>query len=361
MRIAFFCKNDFNLGAAYVIAYLKSQNHEVRLFLNNNENTSVKRQLFSPDLICFSCVTANIEWGIEYAKKIREETKTPILFGGVHPTLCPETITREGFEVCVGDGISHFGGTFAPDSLWPDREIFFRQLPPVHRAYQIFMTGFGCPFKCSYCNSQNLHRKLIRRTVDGCIKELIYLKSRGLKYVLFVDDVFTVNKSWLVNFLEDYRNHIGLPYTCFGHTNIIDDDICKLLRYSKCETVWLGVQSGSERVRKEILNRHETNEQIQRACRLIKNNKLKLMIDHIFDLPFETYETLLESFNFYKTLNPDVVNCYELLYFPKAEINKFGKSNAKYETEGGRNYNKYAKSFVSIPFMVSKGNNLLAV
>ena len=77
------------------------------------------------------------------------------------------------------------------------------------------------------------------------------------------------------------------------------------------------------------------------------------MIDHIFDLPFETYDTLLESFRFYKTLHPDVVNCYELLYFPKAEINKYGHSEARYETEGGRNYNRYAKSFQSIPLMVN--------
>jgi len=334
MRIAFYCNKDFNLGAAYVIAYLKSKDNEVRLFFEFNKN---RLRMFCPDLVCISCVTANLEWGLNVAKEIRKTSKVKILFGGVHPTLCPETIEREGFEVCVGDGISYFGGTFEPDNTWPDREIFLRQLPPVHRAYQIFMTGFGCPFKCSYCNSQNLHRKLIRRSVDGCIKELQYLKSTGLKYVLFVDDIFTINRSWLIDFLHRYRQDIRLPFTCFGHTKFIDKEIAGYLRSSRCECVWLGIQSGSEDVRKNILNRYETNEEISRACRVIKDAGLKLMIDHIFDLPQETYGTLLDSFKFYKTLSPDVVNCYELLYLPKAEINKYGHSEAKYEADGGRN------------------------
>lgn len=352
MRIAFYCKDDLNLGAAYVIAYLKSKGNEVRLFLERNNITFVHRQLrYSPDLVCISCVTANLEWGLKIAKEIRKTSKVKILFGGVHPTLCPETIEREGFEVCVGDGISYFGGTFEPDNTWPDREIFLQQLPPVQRAYQIFMTGFGCPFRCSYCNNHQLRPIMKRRSVEGCIKELEYLKSNGLRYVLFVDDIFTINRSWLMDFLGSYKKDIRLPFTCFGHTKVIDKEIADNLKSSCCECVWLGIQSGSERVRKEILNRHETNAEITKACRVIKEAKLKLMIDHIFDLPQETYETLLESFKFYKTLRPDVVNCYELIYLPHAEINKFGHSEVKHQLEGGRNYNKYAKSFHSIPLV----------
>ncbi len=125
MRIAFFVRDDFNLGVAYLIAYLKSQGHTVKLFIEyeglvSNENTE------GYDLYCFSCVTANLSWGLKKAKTI---SRGRILFGGVHATLCPEEITREGYEVCVGDGIEYFGGKFEPDKLWADREIFFERLP----------------------------------------------------------------------------------------------------------------------------------------------------------------------------------------------------------------------------------------
>jgi len=352
MKIAFFCKDDFNLGAAYVIAYLKSIGHEVRLFLSQPEKIEVFPLLqFNPDLVCFSCVTANFGWAISTANNILNYKRVRILFGGVHPTLCPEEVTKAGFEVCAGDGIKHFGGEFDPDKLYPDREIFFKQLPPVHRTYQIFMTGFGCPFKCSYCNSAQLHRKLTKRSIDSCIKELYLLKKKGLKYVLFVDDIFTTNTGWLLSFLNSYTSNIHLPFTCFGHTKYISNEIAHSLRRASCETVWLGIQSGHEETRKK-LNRHETNDEIKTAATTIKQNGLKLMIDHIFGLPFDNYETLLASYQFYKELKPDVVNCNQLLYFPKAEINKYGTGTALTETEGGQDYQRYARCFEAIPLMV---------
>jgi coproporphyrinogen III oxidase-like Fe-S oxidoreductase len=72
------------------------------------------------------------------------------------------------------------------------------------------------------------------------------------------------------------------------------------------------------------------------------------MIDHIFGLPTDNYDKLLTSYNFYKELRPDVVNCYELLYFPKADINKWGDSKALYQREGGLDFKRYANSFSSL-------------
>jgi radical SAM superfamily enzyme YgiQ (UPF0313 family) len=280
---------------------------------------------------------------LSLARTIHSKKDTRILFGGVHPTLCPEDF--EGFEVCQGDGIAYFGGKFEPDELYPDREIFFEQLPPVHRAYQIFLTGFGCPFRCSFCNNHQLHKTLTRRSVDGCIIELKDLKRKGLKYVLFDDDIFTLNKNWLMDFLANYRAFIDLPFTCFGHAKFMDREIAKELKESKCECVWLGVQSGDEITRKTILNRQETNEEIIKACKVIKLSGMKLMVDQIFGIP---YDNISNSYKLYKQIKPDVLNCYELLYFPKAEINKYGQSQAKYQREGGLDYQRYAKSFSSL-------------
>lgn len=356
MQIAFFCKDDFNLGAGYVIAYLKSIGHGVRLFLEFRGSPSPRTLLSlkeqSPDLVCISCVTANYGWALQTAKDVRSVLpRARILFGGVHPTLCPEQVKAEGWEVCEGDGLAYFGGKFDPDNQWAEREMFFNQLPPVHRRYQIFMTGFGCPFRCSFCNNHQLHRELTRRSVEGCIAELHHLKERGMRYVLFDDDIFTLNRSWLIRFLHSYHHCISLPFTCFGHAKCFDEYTAKALKESGCQTVWLGLQSGVEDVRKTILNRFETNRDVEKVCKIIKENGLKLMIDHIFGLPFDNYDKLLESYEFYKTLKPDVVNVYELLYFPKAEINKYGSSKALYQRQGGQDYKKYARAFASLPLV----------
>jgi radical SAM superfamily enzyme YgiQ (UPF0313 family) len=352
MKVLFCCNSDFNLGAAYVIAYLKSIGHEVRLFLDGQSKPVplLEIQEYSPDLVCISCVTANKDWALGLANTLHNGYRQHrIVFGGVHPTLCPEDF--KGYEVCQGDGIKYFGGKFDADKLYPDREIFFEQLPPVHRAYQIFMTGFGCPFKCSYCNNHQLRPKIERRSVEGCIDELVCLQKSGLRYVLFDDDIFTINRSWLLLFLSAYHSRVNLPFTCFGHTKFLDREVASLLKDSGCQCVWLGIQSGDEYTRRDILNRPETNEEIRKACKVVKDAGLKLMIDHIFGIPGDTYDKLSCSYLFYKSLHPDVVNCYELLYFPKSEISRYGHSKALYQKQGGLDYQRYAKSFTAIPLL----------
>jgi len=82
----------------------------------------------------------------------------------------------------------------------------------------------------------------------------------------------------------------------------------------------MGIQTGNEKLRREVLNRHETNEEFLRACKLIKRAGIKLVIDHIFEIPGESDATNQESLELYKEARPDLVHCFKLLYFPCARI-----------------------------------------
>jgi anaerobic magnesium-protoporphyrin IX monomethyl ester cyclase len=393
MKIAFCIAEDINLSAGYIISYLKKEGHDVRLFFDPKQfergysrNSFLASafdvggiilndiRAFNPEMVCFSVVTAHYQWALALAMKIKERIpKTKIIFGGIHPTLCPEEVRKNSFidEVVVGCGIKYFGGQFDPDKLFPDREIFLKELPPEHRKVQLFMTGFGCPFNCSYCGNEQLRKagqhKLYRRSVDGCIEELKQLKERGMKYVLFVDDIFTIDRDWLNNFILRYVVSIRLPFSCFIHPKFIDKDIVKALKEGGCQSAWLGIQTGFEPLRKEILNRHETNIEIIECCKLIKEAKIKLIIDHIFGIPFESEISNDISQSFYELIKPDIVNCYQLLYFPKAGIIQHGLRSGDlsfqdieninegkgiiYQTnnKGQKFYDTYMKSMICVP------------
>ena len=233
------------------------------------------------------------------------------------------------------------------------------------------MTSFGCPYNCSFCGNEQLRRvkhfKMIRRSVEGCIEELKVLKERGMRYVLFVDDIFTVDTNWLGDFLDHYNRSIGLPFACFGHPKYLGEAIVRKLKEAKCHTIWIGIQSGDERLRKDILNRPESNQEIIDACKLVKSNGIKLMVDHIFGIPTESAMSQDISYNLYEEIKPDVINCYELLYFPKAKIiehaikaaylfpadvEKINQGKGVTYQVGNKHqqfYNEYAKSFVAIP------------
>lgn len=392
MKIAFCCFEDINLGAGYVISFLKSQGHDVRLFFDPKQfnrgyarNKFLARMFsiedynlaqikkFHPDICCFSCVTATYQDALRLAKKVKQYVDCKIIFGGVHPTLVPEEVKKHNFidEVVTNDGIEYFGGKFDPDNIFPDREIFLNELPPEHRRIQLFMTGIGCPFNCSYCGNEQLRKvgayKFARRTVEGCIRELKELKERGARYVLFVDDIFTIDKRWLEDFVVAYRRDIDLPYSCFIHPKCIDDDIVGLLKSSGCQSAWLGIQSGYEPLRKDILSRNETNKEVIESCKKIKAAGIKLIADHIFGIPYESEMSNDISYALYREIKPDILNCYQLLYFPKAGIIKHALNcgyltnrdvdainrgeGIVYQTNnhGQKFYDAYMKSFIIIP------------
>ena len=234
------------------------------------------------------------------------------------------------------------------------------------------MTSYGCPFNCVFCGNQQLREVgqyiKLKRTVDGCIKELTYLKKRwGLENVLFVDDILTLDKKWLMEFLPAYRESVNCPFACFGHVNCLDEDMIAEMAKSNCKTIWVGVQSGCEHHRKTMLDRPETNEQILKASGWIKKHGIKLMVDHICGLPGESDITHEISEQLYRMMKPDIVNVYECLYFPKAKINdiavkcgylqkndidKINRGQHVVYQQGNKGthfYNKFSKALVAIP------------
>ena len=290
------------------------------------------------------------------------------------PTLVPEVVSENWFidEVVQGDGVRHFGGKFQPDDLWPVRDDFFHELPPEHRHTQLFMTSYGCPYNCTFCGNQQLREVgqyvKLKRTVKSCIDELKMMKEKyGLQNVLFVDDILTLDKKWLMEFLPEYRKHVNVPFACFGHVNCIDEEMVKEMALSKCQTMWFGIQSGCPQHRKEILDRPETNEQIILVAKWVKDNGIKLMVDHISGLPYESDITHELSMALYKEIKADVINVYECLYFPKAKINEYALKCGYLQPEeihkinrgqhivyqqgnkGHYFFDKYAKAIVALP------------
>ena len=208
----------------------------------------------------------------------------------------------------------------------------------------------------------------MKRSVDGCIKELKYMKEKwGLQNVLFVDDILTLDKKWLMEFLPKYRAEINCPFACFGHVNCLDEEEIAEMAKSKCQTIWLGIQSGCSIHRKQILDRPETNEDIIKVSEWIKKYGIKLMVDHICGLPYESDYSYDMSFHLYEKIQADVINVYECLYFPKAKINEYALECGYLKPEdidrinrgqhviyqqgnkSGVFYNKYSKGLVSIP------------
>jgi len=420
MKVVFVVSEDESLGIGYLSSYLKKMGHETHLIFDprtferssgqnsflskmfNVEKTNIdKIKKIKPDIISFSVLTSNYQWALGMATKIKKEIGAPIIFGGFHSTLVPDIVIKNDCVdmVCVGEGEKAFAELlenwktkkmYKTKNIWfkkrntiikngtrnliqdldslpfPDKEIFYKELPKAYSKNSSIMTSRGCPYSCSYCGNNALRKIYVgkgcyvrQRGVNSVIEELSEMKMRyGTEYVFFMDDVFGMNIEWLKEFIKKYRSRIRLPFSCFGHFKLHNNESLSLLKSGGCRLLMFGLQSGSERVRGDILNRHEKNSDIERVSKICHDLNIKFSVDHIINIPTETEDDILESLRLYNKIRPNVVNVYGLLYFPKTEIINKGKDAGILNKDTDYTINTGQFTTYHSTIITSKGRNL---
>jgi radical SAM superfamily enzyme YgiQ (UPF0313 family) len=207
-----------------------------------------------------------------------------------------------------------------------DKELFHR-----HGAFSSTMTvlsGRGCPFSCSFCVNDS-HRRLYQGR--GCyvrqyspermIEELrFHMRTLPVKSFNFQDDILTINTAWLGRFSELYARDVGRPFQCNVHPKFVDEEVVRLLKAAGCNSVCMGVQSAVPRVRRELMRRTESNEEIESAVALFKKHRLPFCLEYIFGLPGETFAEIEENFVFNRKLRPANTSTFSLYPFPGTTI-----------------------------------------
>jgi uncharacterized radical SAM superfamily protein len=190
------------------------------------------------------------------------------------------------------------------------------------------MTSRGCPFNCTFCCNSILREiykgkgsYIRRRSIENVISELLTAKKKyNIAEVTFQDDIFVDDPKWLYPFLEEYKKKIGLPFACFLHSRFVSEPVIKSLKDAGLYTADLGIQSGSEKIRREVYHRRQSNEEIIRAANLL-NREIAMAYDIIIDNPFETQEHLIDTINLLLQFpHPFRLHLITLTLFPKYPV-----------------------------------------
>jgi radical SAM superfamily enzyme YgiQ (UPF0313 family) len=108
----------------------------------------------------------------------------------------------------------------------------------------------GCPYSCNWCSKAIFGNTSRRRKPDSVVKEMIQLRDQYQPdQIWFTDDVFTINRKWLDEFNKELiRQKVLIPYECISRSDCLDDQILDLLKSSGCKKIWIGAESGSQKV-----------------------------------------------------------------------------------------------------------------
>jgi len=296
----------------------------------------------SPSIVCIS--SSSLEWGFAklLAKEIRRGSHAIIVAGGPHTTFCGGI--EDGFElfdyIVVGEGervIESFAHGNPPaakkvigpmvqdlDSLpFSDRESFSMQKIIDNRHGIVdFITQRGCPYNCSYCSNHALRelyggKYLRRRSIANVIHEIKEVVSRyRCKIVFFHDDTFTIKKDWewVREFSPAYKKEIGIPFVVNSRVDSLPDDIIAVLAEAGCIEIKLGIESGDEKLRKEVLRRKIDNDLIKERFRAVHQSGIRTYAYMMHGVPGASDETYRKSVELIAEIMPNVVR--SSVFFP---------------------------------------------
>lgn len=348
-----------SIGPGFLAAYLRQHGHEVgfvRATLAMSDDDVVRAvAALAPGLLAVSLTTRQWLRGAHLVATLRRDpalAAVPVVAGGLHPTFAPEQVLASpGFDyACLGEGedallelvraLEAGKSTFGIGNLWK-RD---RPRPPIRPPFEPldalpFMardvldeprgtvhmcTQRGCPFPCTYCAAR-MYNQLYdevgageygrRRSHDSVLAELHALRADDrLGYVIFLDDTFTINHGWVKEFCRRYQDELRAPFCLHARVETVNEKMLHMLAEAGCQQITYGVESGSERVRREIMDRQVTNQRFRDVFRWTREAGILVTCNFMMGLPGETPDDLAMTLGLAEEL--DVLDFGYFVFYP---------------------------------------------
>lgn len=362
-------------GPMWLSAVLKQHGHECDIAGVNYNEVEKTFQEFKPDIVAYTTFSGGHKTYLDWNRQLKQKYRFFSMFGGPHTTFSPEMVEEEGVDaICRGEGFEAMpefvnklekGADIANVKNWwvkvngtihkneqrplikdldilppPDRSLYNKYKDYMLARTATVMTSQGCPFNCTYCHNHQLHKMRLKgdpvfrqRSVDHVIKELKELKRDypKIEYLIFRDEILTVNKKWIKEFSEKYPREVGLPFYCLMRPEIIQADVIDNLIKAGLYYIGIGVESGNDFIRTEVLNRKMTKEQIINGLKILKDRNVKFSMYNIIGAPHETLETAMETWALTVKCKPTFCDAFLLTPYPKTEIYDYSVANGFFD------------------------------
>lgn len=177
-----------------------------------------------------------------------------------------------------------------------------------HHGYSMLSmsTMRGCPYGCKWCSRAVYGKSYRRRSPAKVAEELAWLKARyDFDKIWFVDDVFTINHRWLREFARLVQERgLVTPYEAISRADRMNEEVIQLLRDSGCFRIWIGAESGAQRVL-DAMNRMVEAEKVSEMIQLAQRYGMEAGSFIMLGYPGETEEDIRTTLRFLKQSRPD--------------------------------------------------------
>jgi len=364
---------DIPFGISYIATVLKERGHNVAFMVltpDSNIDKMIRNYINDkrPSLFCLSAVSSQFPFICSVAKVIKLiDPSIYIVLGGHHATLNPDDAIRSQYIdcVCVGEGelpiiklaskIKNRERIREINNLWIkdnstneieknmtnafiedldslqmiDRNMWKPWIENNNRMHSI-LVGRGCPNRCTFCSNHILSKistgKYVRfRSPENIILEIesIIYSNPKLNCIFLEAETLSVDLKYayhLLSKLEDYNKgrtkkisfgaNISLSRGIIGN-----EEYFMTLKKANFSFINIGLESGSEKVRNEILQRPKhSNEDIIKVCRSLKKWGIEVNLSVLVGIPGETLSDFEKTIQCVRKCSPTYV--YLSIFYP---------------------------------------------
>lgn len=336
------------IGHGTLSSFLKQHGHDVILHdaaahKHNRKQVMDLIESIRPDILGLKIFTASLGMTAEFAGQVKQRfPEITIITGGPHASTEPVSMleaypqfdfaVRSEGEMTMLELLNRLneGGSFADikslawrdgdtvvvndkreyitdlDSLpytdWdplPLNKYFDRMT--VRRNHVTMELSRGCVFGCTFCNHKFIGRQVRKRSPEHVLGEIDMLTRRyGVHSIYFTDATLNFDNEWLK---EICRGIIAMKrplyWTCTARCDRADLETFKLMKQSGCIRMFLGVESGDNRMLKNM-HKGENLDEIERGIRLAEESGIVPDLGFIIGLPGETPESIRNTIEFAK-------------------------------------------------------------
>lgn len=330
------------LNIGYLASYLEANNYKDLKFYSGffDSDEKIIKEAQNADVIAFSATSPQMKHALALAKRIKRNTNY-IVLGGVHPSALPEETLKNNFvdAVVVGEGEKAFLSIIDGnkdkivrkpyiqdlDSLpFPNRKLIEQgrniQIAYHDNGFRIasIFTSRGCPFHCTFCASHTVWERHCRfRSGENILEEFKKtVKDWNIDFIKFSDDTFGLNQEIVIKFCKEKikvkeKTHWG----CNMRVDCTNDDLLKLMYQAGCRELWMGVESGSPGILKDMKKGIKL-ERVKWAFKRSKELGFKRRAYFLLGMPNESLEDLKMTETLADEIQPDFIGFTILAPYP---------------------------------------------
>ncbi|HET9215879.1 MAG TPA: radical SAM protein [Terriglobia bacterium] len=164
----------------------------------------------------------------------------------------------------------------------------------------------GCPYKCNWCAKPIYGNSFNVRSPRSVAAEMVELRDLiGADFLWFADDLFGIRKEW-VQELADHVEQLDavIPFKMQSRVDLMQKDTVDALRRAGCAEVWMGVESGSQKIL-DAMDKGTRVSQIEAALETLKSSGIRACFFIQLGYPGETWEDIEKTIQLVRRTRPD--------------------------------------------------------